>query len=168
MQFTTSRPVWAFITVLFVMHPQGVAVVRRLRARVAGTLAGVLLAGAIVHLTHSPWLLAIIAIAAAGLFPAASTRGFFASSAIATLFVLIMLDIAFLGVGGDTPLIVARFLDPLVGCGAVLIAVFALRRYRAWRGIEPLRGSDAEIAEPAHGTGAAAHDAGAVEPGAHF
>jgi hypothetical protein len=79
------------------------------------------------------------------------------------------LDIAFLGVGGDTQLIVARLLDTLVGCGAVLPAVFALRRYRAWRGIESTKQSDTEVAEPAHGEGAAAHDgAAAAEPGAHL
>jgi len=32
MQIGASRPIWAFVTVLFVMHPQGVAVVKRLRA----------------------------------------------------------------------------------------------------------------------------------------
>jgi len=117
------------------------------------------IAGAIVHLMHSPWILAVLAIASVACFPVALARGFFWSSATATLFVLILLDIAFLGVGGDTRLIVARFLDTLVECAAVMLAVFALRRWRAWRGIEPAKTSDAEPAEPSH-TGVLAHDGG--------
>ena len=149
------------------MHPQGVTVVKRLRARVAGTLAGVVLAGVIVHLTHSPWVLASIAIAAAALFPPALARGFFASSAVTTLFVLILLDIAFLGVGGDTQLIVARFLDTLIGCATVLMAVYVLRRWHAWRGTGPSKTCDTDAVEPAH-VGVAGHDGGAAEPGVHL
>ena len=148
----TSRPVWALVTALFVMHPEGVVAVQRIHARIGGTLTGVLLAGLIVHITHSAWVLTAVSIALAALYPAAMMRGFFASSAVATLFVLILLDVGWLGVGGDMSLIVARFIDTLIGCAAVAISIFALRRFYAWRGKKEDKASDGEPIEPGHGS----------------
>jgi hypothetical protein len=165
MSLGTSRPVWALVTALFVMHPEGVVAVQRIRARIGGTLTGVLLAGLIVHVTHSAWMLTLLSIALAALYPAAMTRGFFASSAVATLFVLILLDVGWLGVGGDMSLIVARFIDTLIGCGAVAISIFALRRWYAWRGKED-KAPDGEPVEP--GPGSPEMHAGAdIEPDVH-
>ena len=162
----TSRPVWALVTALFVMHPEGVVAVQRIRARILGTLTGVVLAGLIVHVTHEAWILVAWSIALAALYPASMAIGFFASSTVATLFVLVLLDVGYLGVGGDTRLIVARFFDTLIGCAAVAISMFALRRWYAWRGKNE-KTVEGEPAEPGHAAPDAHADAADIEPGAH-
>ena len=126
-------PGWVGLTVLFVMHPDDAMAVRNIAQRIGGTLAGIVVAGAIVHFVHAPFALALACIGCAAALPRAQAANFFWFSLAVTVLILLLFDLALLSVGGDAPLLVWRFYDTLLGCGAVAVALMLVRALRHWR-----------------------------------
>lgn len=129
-------PGWVGLTVLFVMHPDDATALKLMAQRIGGTLAGVVVAGIVVHAFHDAWTLVGLAIALAALLPKATATNYFWMSGTFTLLVLLLLDLALLAQGGDAPLLLWRLYDTLLGCavaGSVLLAVAGSRRWRARR-----------------------------------
>lgn len=129
-------PGWVGLTVLFVMHPDDAVALRLMAQRLGGTLAGIALAGLVVHLVQEQWILAGLVILMAALLPKATAMNYFWMSATFTALVMLLLDLALLRSGGDAPLLLWRLYDTMLGCGvagAVLLAVYGTRRLRARR-----------------------------------
>jgi len=126
----TGRPAWALLVSLFVMHPVRTQAVSNIFQRVGGTLVGVVVAWMIVTGVGNPWALAAIATLCATLAPAGMKAGQFTAGVVATVLVLILIDLAFLAQGGDLPLVKARLADTLVGAAAALVATVALDWWR--------------------------------------
>lgn len=127
---SATRPFWAAIAVLFVMHPDRGEAMKRIGSRIGGTFAGVAAAWAMVAAAPSSWALAGVAIVVAAAVPWAMARGLFAGTAVTTCFVLLVLDLGLGLHGQDRPLLVARLVDTLIGTAAVAIATIALDRWR--------------------------------------
>lgn len=153
-------PGWVGLTVLFVMHPDDAMALKLMAQRLAGTLAGIALAGIIVHLVHEPWILAGLAIVMAALLPKATAMNYFWMSGTFTTLVMLLLDLALLKSGGDAPLLLWRLYDTMLGCavaGVVLLAVYGSRRWRARRRGADRKPADAdgdppEVPEPGTGS----------------
>jgi hypothetical protein len=129
-------PGWVGLTVLFVMHPDDAVALKLMAQRLGGTLAGIALAGLVVHVVQDQWILAGLAIVMAALLPKATAMNYFWMSATFTALVMLLLDLALLKSGGDAPLLLWRLYDTMLGCGvagAVLLAVYGSRRLRARR-----------------------------------
>lgn len=125
-----TRPFWAAVAVLFVMHPDRGEAMKRIAGRIGGTFAGVAAAWAFVALAPSPWPVATAGIVVAAAIPWAMARGVFAGTAVTTCFVLLVLDLGLGLHGQDRPLLVARLVDTLIGTAAVALATVALDRWR--------------------------------------
>jgi hypothetical protein len=131
--FSATRPFWAAVAVLFVMHPDRGEAMTRIGRRIGGTFAGVAAAWVIVAAAPSGWIVAFAAVAAAAAIPWSMGRGVFASTTSTTLFVLLVLDLGLGLHGQDRPLLEARLVDTLIGTAAVAIATVALDGWRrAW------------------------------------
>ncbi len=126
-------PGWVGLTVLFVMHPDDAMALKLMAQRLGGTLAGIAVAGLVVHLVQGQWILAGLAIAMTALLPKATAMNYFWMSATFTTVVMLLLDLALLRSGGDAPLLMWRLYDTMLGCavtGAVLLAVYGSRHLR--------------------------------------
>jgi Fusaric acid resistance protein-like len=128
-------PGWVGLTVLFVMHPDDAMAVRLMVQRIGGTLAGVVVAWLIVFLLHSSWPLAVVVVIGAAAMPKATAAGFFWLSAVYTVVVMLLLDLALLATGGDASLLLWRLYDTILGCiaAAIVLAIVHLVRCRQWR-----------------------------------
>jgi len=153
-------PGWVGLTVLFVMHPDDAMALKLMAQRLGGTLAGIALAGLIVHFVHDPWVLAGLAIMMAALLPKATAMNYFWMSGAFTALVMLLLDLALLKSGGDAPLLLWRLYDTMLGCavaGAVLLAVYGSRRWHARRRGRDRKPADADgdppdVPEPGSGS----------------
>jgi Fusaric acid resistance protein-like len=128
-------PGWVGLTVLLVMHPDDATALRLGARRIGGTLAGVAVAGVIVHFLHVPWALAVVAIVCAAAFPWASVTGYFTVSFVITTMMMLLLDLAQPAPGGDTMFLLWRLYDTLLGCLAAAITLAAVHLYRRWRAV---------------------------------
>ncbi len=126
-------PGWVGLTVLFVMHPDDAMAVRNIAQRIGGTLAGIIIAGALVHIVHAPLALAVACAGCAVALPRAQAANFFWFSLAVTVLILLLFDLALLSSGGDAPLLLWRFYDTVLGCAAVAVALTAVRALRRWR-----------------------------------
>lgn len=117
-----SRPVWALAVALFVMHPERSQAMSNIFRRVGGTLLGAVAAWAIVAGIRDAWMLAAIVVACATLVPVSMRAGQFFAGLVATVLVLVAIDIAFLAQGGDVALVRERLVDTLLGAVAALAA----------------------------------------------
>lgn len=131
--FSATRPFWAAVAVLFVMHPDRGEAMHRIGRRIGGTFAGVAVAWAVVAAAPSGWLVALAAVVAAAAIPWSMGRGVFASTTATTAFVLLVLDLGLGLHGQDRPLLEARLVDTLIGTAAVAVATIALDRWRRAR-----------------------------------
>ncbi|NDV12441.1 FUSC family protein [Crenobacter caeni] len=130
------EPGWVALTILFVMHVDDALAWRRIRERVIGTLAGVVLAWLQLVFLPGVWpLLASIVLLSAA-YPYALRVDYLAFSAVVTALVLLLIDVARLP-GGDLGLVGWRLWATLLGCGwvaAALVLMHALRRFiPRWR-----------------------------------
>lgn len=128
--FAATRPFWAAVAVLFVMHPDRGEAIERILGRIGGTFAGVAAAWVLVAIAPSAGAIGAASVVVAAAIPWSMGRGVFPSTAISTAFVLLVLDLG-LGLNGqDRPLLVARLVDTLIGTTAVALATIALDRWR--------------------------------------
>ncbi len=130
------EPGWVALTILFVMHVDDALAWRRIRERIIGTVAGVVLAWLLLVFLPGHWpLLASIALLSAA-YPYALRADYLAFSAVVTALVLLLIDVARLP-GGDLGLVGWRLWATLLGCawvGAALVIMHALRRFiPRWR-----------------------------------
>jgi hypothetical protein len=148
---------WVGLTVLFVMHPDDAMALKLMAQRLGGTLAGIVLAGLIVHMVQDPWLLAGMAIVMAALLPKATAMNYFWMSGAFTTLVMLLLDLALLKSGGDAPLLLWRLYDTMLGCavaGAVLLVVYGSNRWRMRRRAAARKSADGDppdVPEPGAG-----------------
>lgn len=117
------RSYWVALTVTFVLKPDNGSVFTRALLRAAGTLGGVVLAGAVLELVpRGGWELPVIALAALAL-PLASARSYAFQTASITVLILLFSDM--LGHQGAA-LVGARVIDTLVAVAIVLTAGYLL------------------------------------------
>lgn len=150
-------PGWVGLTVLFVMHPDDAMAIKLMAQRLGGTLAGIVLAGLVVHLVQEQWILAGLAILMAALLPKAMAMNYFWMSATFTALVMLLLDLALLKSGGDAQLLLWRLYDTMLGCGvagAVLLAVYGSRRLHARGKAKEAEGDPPDVPESGGSEGA--------------
>lgn len=148
-------PGWVGLTVLFVMHPDDAMALKLMAQRLGGTLAGIALAGIVVHFVHNQWILAGLAVAMAALLPKATAMNYFWMSGAFTALVMLLLDLALLRSGGDAALLLWRLYDTMLGCGvagAVLLAVYGSRRWRAGGKVNEVDGDPPDVPAPEAGS----------------
>lgn len=114
--FGVQRPYWAAVTVLMVMRREGLVNLKLVIQYMTGTLAGILVAGAVAALINPLLGLALVATASAAsarvgiaLNPALGFAGI-------TAFFMLSFDIALRGTGMAAHLLSTRLLDVGVGC----------------------------------------------------
>ncbi|WP_220789391.1 FUSC family protein [Craterilacuibacter sinensis] len=121
---------WVGLTVLFVMHVDDAQAWRRIWQRVAGTLLGVVLAALLLTWVGSPLGLVLLIALLAAAYPMALRRNYLAFSLVVTALVLLVIDVVKLESGGDAGLLGWRFVDTLLGCAWVALALFCMRALR--------------------------------------
>lgn len=126
-QLGVQRPYWATITVMMVMRREGLESLRLVIHYMIGTLAGIVLAAAIIALVESPFAIALIAIGFAafvrlglGLNPALGFTAF-------TVFFMVAVDLALRGAGLEAHLLWTRLYDVTVGCVVALVGTLVAR-----------------------------------------
>lgn len=129
--FAYANPAWVGLTVIFVSSSNYSLELRMALDRVLGTIAGTLLSWLILTYLHLPLRLALIVGILAFFLPFVAKR-YTLSSLIITCIVLVLIDIAMFGQGGDMDLLLWRCIDTIFGCGCVLIANLIMR-YIYWR-----------------------------------
>lgn len=122
-----SHPAWVGLTVLFVMHSDGSTELRRIRDRALGTVLGVAAAAPVVFNIQAPLPLAGCIGLTALFIPYAQAGHYMLFSLIITFIVLLLVDMAMLGTGGDISLLGWRLIDTILACGGVLVANLTLR-----------------------------------------
>jgi hypothetical protein len=110
------RAGWVTLTTLLVMRPDGAESLQFVLQRMAGTLAGILAAGAFATATQNPMLLVGCAAVCAFGFPVATAKHRWLGIAVVTLLIMVLLDVALQGQGDPRDLILARLYDTLIGC----------------------------------------------------
>ncbi|MEP7329650.1 MAG: FUSC family protein [Betaproteobacteria bacterium] len=144
-------PGWVGLTVLFVMHPDDATALKLITQRIGGTLAGIVLAGIIVHFVHEPWTLAILAISMAAFLPKATAVNYFWMSTVFTTLVMLLLDLALLDKGGDAQLLLWRLYDTVLGClvaGSVLLVLYGTEGWRQRNADRKRKANDADADPP--------------------
>ena len=126
-QMNFSHPAWVGLTVLFVMHSDGATELHRIRDRALGTVLGVIAAAPVVFNLQAPLQLAGCIALAALFIPYAQAGRYMLFSLIITFIVLLLVDMAMLGTGGDISLLGWRLIDTILACGGVLVANLTLR-----------------------------------------
>jgi uncharacterized membrane protein YccC len=129
-----THTAWVTITTLAVMRPNESESIDLVLQRAFGTLIGVLVALAVVSLTHNPWALAGSGMCLAVFIAPGMQWQRWSGFAALTAAILVLLDLALLTEGGDRPLLLERLLDTLLGCAIALGAtwmIFPERRQRA-------------------------------------
>jgi hypothetical protein len=117
---------WVTITTLAVMRPVEAESVQLVLQRAFGTFIGVLVALAVVSVTHNPWMLAAsTALLAFFISPGMQWQRWSGFAAL-TATILVLLDLALLTEGGDRPLLLERLLDTLLGCAIALAATWLI------------------------------------------
>ena len=121
-----SNPAWVGLTVIFVADSDDRLELRRLLDRVIGTMAGAMVSYLILSHIHLPLRLALIAGALAFFVPFA-IRYYSLFSMLLTCIVLVLVNIAMLGRGGDMGLLSWRCIDTVLGCLGVLVSNIILQ-----------------------------------------
>jgi hypothetical protein len=121
------RPYWAAISVMLVMRREGLESLKLVLHYMAGTLAGIALAGAVGALVQPPAALALLATA----FAATARLGFALNPALGftgfTAFFMVAVDLALASTGATPHLLSARLYDVGVGCVLALAGTVAAR-----------------------------------------
>lgn len=124
--FSYSNPAWVGLTVVFLANSENTFELGLISKRIIGTMAGAFISYALLYHIHSPLQLALVVGLLAFLMPF-SVRRYGLFSMLITAMVLILIDIAMLGHGGDIRLIFWRCLDTVFGCICILAAHLALK-----------------------------------------
>ncbi|MFC8348633.1 FUSC family protein [Streptomyces sp. NPDC057280] len=117
------RSYWVALTITFVMKPDFGSVFSRALLRALGTVAGLVIAAAVLAEVPRGWWDVPVMLVLAPLIPALTPRGYGYQTAAITPVILLLSDI--LNHQG-TALLVPRLLDSLMGCGIALVAGYLL------------------------------------------
>ncbi|MEW2161746.1 FUSC family protein [Streptomyces sp. NPDC007084] len=117
------RSYWVALTITFVMKPDFGSVFSRALLRALGTVAGLVVAAAVLTVVPRGWGDVGVLLLLAPLIPAGTPRGYGYQTAAITPVILLLSDI--LNHQG-TGLVVPRLVDSLVGCGIALVAGYLL------------------------------------------
>lgn len=128
--FSYANPAWVGLTVIFVSNPDQNLELRRAFDRIIGTVAGTLLSWLILTYIHLPLRLALMVGLLAFFVPFAIKR-YSLFSMLITCIVLVLINIAMIGRGGDMGLLLWRSIDTIFGCGCVLVS-YIVMRYVYW------------------------------------
>ncbi|MCI2423666.1 FUSC family protein [Saccharopolyspora sp. K220] len=116
-----DEPYWVALTAALVLKPNSGSVFARTLMRAVGTVAGVLIASALLVLVPTGWWMLPFIVALAAKLPVALNRHYGLFSAVVTALVLLQMSQI------EHFLPVARLIDTLVGCAIVLVVGFLLR-----------------------------------------
>lgn len=144
--FSFANAAWVGLTVIFVANADDLTELKRVLDRVVGTIAGTALSYLILRVIHEPLQLALIVSLLAFFLPF-SIKRYSLFSFIITTIVLILIDIAMFGHGGDMGLLLWRCVDTIFGCLCVLVANLSLRCLRRHK--KPLLKSASHAKTPA-------------------
>ncbi|MEU3984759.1 FUSC family protein [Streptomyces sp. NPDC026672] len=117
------RSYWVALTITFVLKPDFGSVFSRALLRALGTVAGLLLAAAVLSEVPRGWWDVLVMLLLAPLIPAFTPRGYGYQTAAITPVILLLSDI--LNHQG-TALLLPRLLDSLLGCAIALVAGYLL------------------------------------------
>ncbi|MFD5111195.1 FUSC family protein [Streptomyces sp. NPDC058391] len=117
------RSYWITLTVTFVLKPDFGSVFSRAVLRAVGTVAGLVVAAAVLAEVPLGWWDVPAMLVLAAIVPAVSAKGYAFQTAAVTPVILLLSDfLNHQGVG----LILTRFIDSMIGCGIALIAGYLL------------------------------------------
>ncbi|KQX62299.1 MULTISPECIES: FUSC family protein [unclassified Streptomyces] len=117
------RSYWVALTITFVMKPDFGSVFSRALLRALGTVAGLVVAAAVLSQVPRGWWDVPAMLLLASLIPALTPRGYGYQTAAITPVILLLSDI--LNHQG-TALLLPRLVDSLIGCGIALVAGYLL------------------------------------------
>ncbi|WAZ22972.1 FUSC family protein [Streptomyces cinnabarinus] len=117
------RSYWVALTITFVMKPDFGSVFSRALLRALGTVAGLVVAAAVLSQVPRGWWDVPVMLLLAPLIPALTPRGYGYQTAAITPVILLLSDV--LNHEG-TDLLLPRLLDSLMGCGIALVAGYLL------------------------------------------
>lgn len=122
---------WVGITVLFVMHVHGPSAWERVWMRIAGTLLAVLASYVVISFFPSRSITFFLMLCAL-FIPSALRQNYLIFSALITMIILLLFDLAMLKQGGDKFLIQWRLFDTLIGCAWVAISLTLLQCWQRY------------------------------------
>ncbi|MEU0947823.1 FUSC family protein [Streptomyces canus] len=117
------RSYWVALTITFVLKPDFGSVFSRALLRALGTVAGLVVAAAVLSQVPRGWWDVPVMLLLAPLIPAVTPRGYGYQTAAITPVILLLSDV--LNHQG-TALLMPRLLDSLMGCGIALVAGYLL------------------------------------------
>ncbi|WP_427921422.1 FUSC family protein [Streptomyces sp. cg40] len=117
------RSYWIALTITFVLKPDFGSVFSRALLRALGTVAGLVIAAAVLSVVPRGWWDVLVLLVLAPLIPALTPRGYGYQTMAITPVILLLSDI--LNHQG-TALLLPRLVDSLIGCGIALIAGYLL------------------------------------------
>ena len=117
------RSYWVALTITFVLKPDFGSVFSRALLRALGTVAGLVVAAAVLSQVPRGWWDVPVMLLLAPLIPALTPRGYGYQTAAITPVILLLSDV--LNHQG-TALLMPRLLDSLMGCGIALVAGYLL------------------------------------------
>ncbi|MFE3323874.1 FUSC family protein [Streptomyces sp. NPDC059176] len=118
-----DRSYWVALTVTFVLKPDFGSVFSRAVLRALGTVAGLVVAAAVLSEVPRGWWDVPVMMVLAALVPAFSAKGYAFQTAAITPVILLLSDLLS---GRGTALIRPRLVDSLIGCAIVLVAGYLL------------------------------------------
>lgn len=118
-----SRSYWVALTITFVMKPDFGSVFSRALLRALGTVAGLVLAAAVLSQVPRGWWDVPVILLLAPLIPALTPRGYGYQTAAITPVIMLLSDV--LNRQG-TALLLPRLVDSLMGCAIALVAGYLL------------------------------------------
>lgn len=156
------RSYWVALTITFVLKPDFGSVFSRALLRALGTVAGLLIAAAVLTEVPRGWWDVPVMMILAPLIPALTPRGYGYQTAAITPVILLLSDI--LNHQG-TALLLPRLLDSLLGCAIALVAGYLLWP-ESWHTRVGDRLADAVADTARYVESAFGEPTGAADPGA--
>ncbi|MFD5266619.1 FUSC family protein [Streptomyces sp. NPDC058335] len=120
---TVPRSYWVALTITFVLKPDFGSVFSRALLRALGTVAGLVVAAAVLSQVPRGWWDVPVMLLLAPLIPALTPRGYGYQTAAITPVILLLSDV--LNHQG-TALLLPRLVDSLIGCAIALVAGYLL------------------------------------------
>ncbi|PAZ14134.1 hypothetical protein CLM62_22195 [Streptomyces sp. SA15] len=120
---SVPRSYWVALTITFVLKPDFGSVFSRALLRALGTVAGLVIAAAVLSQVPRGWWDVPVMLLLAPLIPALTPRGYGYQTAAITPVILLLSDV--LNHQG-TALLLPRLVDSLIGCGIALVAGYLL------------------------------------------
>ncbi|MCD7440389.1 FUSC family protein [Streptomyces lincolnensis] len=120
---SVPRSYWVALTITFVLKPDFGSVFSRALLRALGTVAGLVVAAAVLSQVPRGWWDVPVMLLLAPLIPALTPRGYGYQTAAITPVILLLSDV--LNHQG-TALLLPRLLDSLIGCAIALVAGYLL------------------------------------------